>query len=111
MTAERHELHELVDELPEDQVAVVLADVRRRLARPANKGRAPEFYGIVEGSDLSKDLATSTEHYLGGSRASEAQTAAIKAALGDLDGTDAAAVSSLTGLDADELGDLGGLPR
>ncbi len=111
MTAERHELHELIDELPEDQVAVVLADVRRRLARPANKGRAPKFFGAVEGSDLPRDLATNTEHYLRGDLASEAQTAAIKSALGDLDGTDAAALSLMTGLDADELDDLGGLPR
>jgi hypothetical protein len=111
MTAERHELHELVDELHEDQVAVVLADVRRRLARPANKGWAPEFFGIVEGSDLPKGLATNTEHYLRGSRASEAQTAAIKAGLGNLDGTDAAAVPLMTGLDAEELDDLGGLPK
>ncbi len=111
MTAERHELHELVDELPEDQIAVVLADVRRRLARPANKGWAPEFFGIVEGSALRKDLATNTEHYLRGSRASEAQTAAIKAVLGRLDGTEAAAVSLGTGLDADELDDLGGPPK
>jgi len=65
----------------------------------------------VEGSNLPKDLVTNTEHYLQGSRASGAQTAAIKAALGDLDGSDPAAVSLMTGFDADELDDLGGLPR
>jgi hypothetical protein len=45
------------------------------------------------------------------SRASEAQSATIKAALGQLNGTDAAAVSLITGLDTDELDDLGGLPK
>ena len=110
MTTERHELHELVDELPEDQIAVVLADVRRR-ARPSNKGWTPEFFGIVEGSVLPKDLATNTEHYPRGIRASEAEAAAIKAVLGRLDGTEAAAVSLVTGLDADELDDLGGPPK
>jgi hypothetical protein len=64
MTAERHELHELVDELPEDQVAVVLADVRRRLPQGEAKAWAPEFFGIVEGADLPADLATNTDDYL-----------------------------------------------
>lgn len=45
------------------------------------------------------------------SRASEAQTVAIEAALGNLDGTDAAAVSLMTGLRGGELDDLGGLPE
>ena len=35
----------------------------------------------------------------------------IKAALGQLNGTDAAAVSMMTGLSAEELDDLGGLPK
>lgn len=37
--------------------------------------------------------------------------AGIKAALGQLNGTDAAAISLMTGLGADELEDLGGLPK
>lgn len=111
MTAQRHELHELVDELPEDQVAAALADVRRRLGRNNDRAWSPEFFAIVEGSGLPKDLATNTEHYFRGSGANKAQAAAIKAALGDFDGTDAAAVSLMTGLDADELGDLGGLSK
>ncbi len=45
------------------------------------------------------------------SRASEAQAAAIEAALGSLDGTDSAAVSLMTGLSGDELDDLGGMPN
>lgn len=35
----------------------------------------------------------------------------IKAALGQLNGTDEAAVSMLTGLNAEELDDLGGMPK
>ena len=35
----------------------------------------------------------------------------IKAALSQLNGTDAAAVAAMTGLTADELADLGGLPE
>ena len=37
--------------------------------------------------------------------------AGIKAALGQLNGTDAAAVSVMTGLSGEELDDLGGLPK
>ncbi len=37
--------------------------------------------------------------------------AGIKAALAQLNGSDAAAVSLMTGLSADELDDLGGLPK
>lgn len=76
-----------MDELPEDQVAAALADVRRRLPPNDDRAWSPEFFGIVEGSGLPKDLATNTEQYFRGSGASKAQTAAIKAALGDLDGT------------------------
>ena len=37
--------------------------------------------------------------------------AGVKAALGRLNGSDAAAVSLMTGLSTDELDDLGGLPK
>jgi predicted transcriptional regulator len=37
--------------------------------------------------------------------------AGVKAELARLDGSDAAAVSLMTGLSADELDDLGGLPK
>jgi hypothetical protein len=43
MTAERHELHEPVDELPEDQAAAALGDVRRRLGRNNGRAWSPEF--------------------------------------------------------------------
>jgi hypothetical protein len=54
----------LVNELPEDQVAATLADVRRGLPRKNAKGWAPEFFGIVDGADLPADLATNTDGYL-----------------------------------------------
>jgi len=37
--------------------------------------------------------------------------AGVKAALGKLNGTDGAAVAMMTGLSAEELDDLGGLPK
>lgn len=37
--------------------------------------------------------------------------AGIKAALGQLNGTDGAAVSMMTGLSTEELDDLGGMPK
>ena len=67
MTAERHKLHELVDELPEDQVAAALGDVRRRPPRSKGKAWAPELFGIVDGANLPADLATNTEDYLAAS--------------------------------------------
>jgi hypothetical protein len=52
VTAERAELHELIDELPDDQLEPVIADVRRRLPTPA-KARPwpPAFFGIIESAN------------------------------------------------------------
>jgi hypothetical protein len=47
MRADRGELHELVDELPDEQVADVLADVRSRLRRPRNANAKPFAWGAV----------------------------------------------------------------
>jgi hypothetical protein len=48
MTADRSELHHLIDGLPDNQVALVLADVRR-LADEKPKGTwPPEFFGMLE---------------------------------------------------------------
>ncbi|MGL5826755.1 MAG: hypothetical protein ACRCYU_18385 [Nocardioides sp.] len=58
MTAERHEL---LDELPDGQVAAALADVRRRLPQ------SPEFFGVVEGADIPTDLARNVDDYLAAS--------------------------------------------
>ncbi len=58
MTVDGHALHDLVDELPDDQVAIVLADVRRHL--PLTKGERtwpPRFFGIGESNDGRTDNA------------------------------------------------------
>jgi hypothetical protein len=48
MTADRSELHELIDELPDDQVALVADDLRRRLPRPrADRPWPPEWFGMI----------------------------------------------------------------
>jgi hypothetical protein len=65
MTADRHELHDLVDELPEEELALVIADVRRRLPR-AEQDRPwpPRFFGIAESKDGRTDNARRVEEVL-----------------------------------------------
>lgn len=47
MTVDRHALHELVDELPDDQVAIVLADVRRHMPQvKSERPWPPAFFGM-----------------------------------------------------------------
>lgn len=53
-----------MDELPEDQVAAALADVRRRLPRQTKKDWAPEFFGIIDGADVPADLSTNVDNDL-----------------------------------------------
>lgn len=49
MSTDRHELHELVDALPDDQVDAAIEDVRRRLPRPTVDGGWPfAFAGMIE---------------------------------------------------------------
>lgn len=63
MTADRHELHELVDALPDDQVAWVLADVRSRCRssvramRGRRRSSAWEWTGTV--ARISRSALTS----------------------------------------------------
>jgi hypothetical protein len=65
MTADRHELHDLVDELPEDELALVIADVRRRLPQ-AKQDRPwpPRFFGIGESKDGRTDNARRVDEAL-----------------------------------------------
>lgn len=51
-------------ELPEEQVAAAVSEVRRRLPRSGRRAWAPVFFGIVEGVDLPADLTTDTDDYL-----------------------------------------------
>jgi len=65
MTADRHELHDLVDELPDDQVALAIADVRRRLLRPKSESDwPPEFFGIIDGTEVPTNVARDADDFL-----------------------------------------------
>jgi hypothetical protein len=65
MTADRHELHDLVDELPEDQIALVIADVRRRLAHEKRERPwPPRFFGIGVSKDGRTDNARRVDQIL-----------------------------------------------
>ncbi|MEI2715225.1 MAG: hypothetical protein V9G04_18515 [Nocardioides sp.] len=67
MTADRHELHELVEALPDDQVALAIADVRRRMERPAADSTwPPEFFGIIDGEDAPANVARDVDGFLAG---------------------------------------------
>lgn len=48
MTAERDELRRLVDDMPDDQVAATLDDVRRRLTPRAARPWPPEWFGAAK---------------------------------------------------------------
>lgn len=66
VSAHRDELHDLIDELPEDQVAALLADARRR-SRPrpaAQRPWPPSWFAAIESDDLPADLARSHDKYL-----------------------------------------------
>ncbi len=67
MSADRHELHDLIDELPEDQVALALADVRHRLSKvPAGRSWPPKFFGAGVARDGRTDIAGNIDKYLAG---------------------------------------------
>jgi hypothetical protein len=55
MSAEREELHRLVEGLPDEQVPVVLAEVRRHLVPVARRPWPPAFFGAGRAS--RKDVA------------------------------------------------------
>lgn len=65
MAADRHELHDLVDELPDDQVELAIADVRRRLPKPtADRTWPPEFFGIIDGAEVHGNVARDADDFL-----------------------------------------------
>jgi hypothetical protein len=51
VSAPREELHHLVDELPDDVVPAVLADLRARTARPAGRRWPPAWFGAGIAND------------------------------------------------------------
>lgn len=67
MTTDRAELHELVDALPESQVASVAADLRRRAtaARPASD-RAFAWIAMGVTKDGVTDVSSNVDKYLDG---------------------------------------------
>lgn len=65
MSAKRDELRDLVDELPEDQVALAIADVRRRLPKPeTDRSWPPDFFGAGVAKDGRTDIARNVDKYL-----------------------------------------------
>jgi hypothetical protein len=53
MSAERDELERLVHEIPEDQVPIVLADVRRHLRQVEDRPWPPAFFASAPGDGTS----------------------------------------------------------
>ena len=64
MTANRDELIHLIEGLPDDQVDVVLADVRRRSAESRAGEWPPRFFGIGRSNDGRTDNARRVDEVL-----------------------------------------------
>ncbi|HZJ05025.1 MAG TPA: hypothetical protein VFD59_06095 [Nocardioidaceae bacterium] len=65
MTVDRHELHELVDALPEDQVGLVLAEVRSRLPlAKEERPWPPAFFGMGVAKDGRTDISRNVDEVL-----------------------------------------------
>jgi hypothetical protein len=63
MSVQREELLRLVEELPEDEVPVVLDDVRRHLSAVRGRSWPPAWFGAGEGR--TADVAARSEELLG----------------------------------------------
>lgn len=64
MTANRDELIHLIEGLPEDQVEVVLADVRRLASERSHGEWPPAFFGAGVAKDGRTDIARNVDEYL-----------------------------------------------
>ena len=64
MTANRDELIHLIEGLPDEQVDLVLADVRRLATREPVGEWPPRFFGIGESNDDRTDNARRVEEVL-----------------------------------------------
>lgn len=62
MSAERDELRELVEQLPDEEVPTVLADVRRHLQSAGQRSWPPAFFGA--GRAGRRDVAARSEELL-----------------------------------------------
>lgn len=66
MTENRDELHDLIDSLPEGQVELVLADVRRRATpRQVPSDKAFAWIGAGRAKEGITDLSTNPKHLEG----------------------------------------------
>ena len=55
----------MIDELPDDQAALVEADVRRRLNKPnAEAAWPPAFFGIDDDKDGRTDVSEKVDEFL-----------------------------------------------
>lgn len=67
MSTSRDELHDLIDGLPDDQVAAVLAEVKRRTAPRSPRTTEPfEWFGMVDDPDVPKDGSENRDKYMEG---------------------------------------------
>ena len=66
MTANRDELIHLIEGLPDDQVEVVLADVRRLSMKKQSGEWPPKFFAIGESKDGRTDNARRVDEVLAG---------------------------------------------
>ncbi|TYL50029.1 hypothetical protein FXB39_10180 [Nocardioides sp. BGMRC 2183] len=64
MPANRDELLHLIEGLPDDQVEVVLADVRRLTAKNPVGEWPPKFFGVGESKDGRTDNARRVDEIL-----------------------------------------------
>lgn len=62
MSAARDELRELVEQLPDEEVPVVLAEVRRHVAPAPRRPWPPAFFGA--GQAARSDVAARSEEIL-----------------------------------------------
>jgi hypothetical protein len=63
MSVEREELLRLIEDLPEDEVPVVLDDVRRHLSAVRGRPWSPAWFGA--GESRTTDVADRSEELLG----------------------------------------------
>lgn len=64
MTANRDELIHMIEDLPDDQVSAVLADVRRLITTEPDGEWPPRFFGIGESKDGRTDNARRVDEVL-----------------------------------------------
>lgn len=64
MTASRDELLHLIEDLPDDQVKVVLAGLRRLVTKNPQGEWPPRFFGIGESKDGRTDNARRVDEVL-----------------------------------------------